>query len=64
MGDGGGVRSGLFYAEPILDLISVTGPPWYDEYTGKELDAAGVQAAMDKEIGSFKAVSVKREVPT
>ena len=23
--------------EPIVDLISVTGPPWYDEDTGKEL---------------------------
>eukprot|EP00972_Heterocapsa_arctica_P030928 4548708-Heterocapsa_arctica.AAC.1 len=24
----------------VIGLISITGPPWYDEATGKELDPA------------------------
>eukprot|EP00972_Heterocapsa_arctica_P114295 16441715-Heterocapsa_arctica.AAC.1 len=27
-------------AERIIDVISIVGPPWFDEYTGKELSAA------------------------
>ena len=31
-----------------LDLVDVVGPPWYDEYTGAELDSAAVDTGMQK----------------
>eukprot|EP00972_Heterocapsa_arctica_P088758 13087791-Heterocapsa_arctica.AAC.1 len=33
----------------LVGLVSITGPPWYDEATGKELDPQKVALGMKKE---------------
>ena len=49
-------------AQPI-NVISITGPPWFDEYTGRQLDEDEVMKAMGKEMASFKSFHVADDVP-
>eukprot|EP00972_Heterocapsa_arctica_P029288 4308336-Heterocapsa_arctica.AAC.1 len=37
----------------LVGLVSITGPPWYDEATGKELDPQEVALGMKKETDSL-----------
>eukprot|EP00972_Heterocapsa_arctica_P028554 4200728-Heterocapsa_arctica.AAC.1 len=46
-----------------VDLVSVVGPPWYDEYTGLELDEKDVNTAQQKELGSFDDFHAQDECP-
>jgi len=39
--------------EPEMQLIEVTGPPWYDEYTGEVLNTPRIEKAQDQEHNSF-----------
>ena len=49
--------------EQPISVISITGPPWFDEYSGKQLDEDGVMKAMEKEMTSFKSFDVTKDVP-
>ena len=44
-------------------VLTVDGPPWYDEYTGIELPEEEVNAAMQKEMGSVENFKVDTDVP-
>eukprot|EP00972_Heterocapsa_arctica_P024527 3617051-Heterocapsa_arctica.AAC.1 len=37
----------------FVGLVSITGPPWYDEATGKEVDPEKVALCMKKETDSL-----------
>jgi hypothetical protein len=44
-------------------VLTIEGPPWYDEYTGLELPEQEVDKAMEKEMTSLAKFEVKTEVP-
>ena len=47
----------------MLGVISIDGPPWFDEHTGLEFDPLKVEQAMNKEMNSSKKFEVKADVP-
>ena len=50
-------------AEPrMVDLIDVDGPPWFDEYTGEQLDDQQVAEAMAKELGSWEKFNAVQSI--
>ena len=55
---------GLMVEQPgEINLVNITGPPWFDYNTGELLEEGSVREAMDAERASLRAFETYDEVP-